>query len=388
MKRKSVDWILASAVTLLLLMGLIMVFSASSMIAKFEYHNMLFFFQKQIVWGALSLVFMVGFSKLDYKILKRHGLPLLLLMVSIVLLLGLFAFGAYSHGARRWYRLGFIRFQPSEFAKLSVIIYTAYYLSVKENRLKDWKKGLLPLISLVGLTVLLIYPQPDLSTSLMILMIAGALIFVSPVPLRHLLAVLLAAVPFAIFTLIRNPYQWGRVQHWWTALHDPAHAAYQLKQSLIGLGRGGFLGHGLGQSVQKFLFLPDSHTDFIFSIVGEEFGFLGTTLILLLFLLIFFRGIAITRRVHDKFGRYLALGITLNIVLYAFINAGVVSALLPTTGLPMPYFSYGGSSLLFLSIATGILLNISRHTGSELDGLLEKSQSGKLLTKKIVITTE
>ena len=388
MKRNSVDWILASAVTLLLLMGMIMVFSASSMIANFEYHNMLFFFQKQIIWGAISLIFMVGFSKMDYKILRRHSLPLLLMLLSIVLLVGLFAFGTYSHGARRWYRLGFLRFQPSEFAKISAIIYTAYYLSAKEARLKDWKKGLLPLIALVGFTVLLVYPQPDLSTSLMILIIVGLMIYVSPVPLKHLAAIVLAAVPFAVFTLVRNPYQWGRVHNWWVALHDPAHAAYQLKQSLIGIGRGGILGHGLGQSVQKFLFLPDSHTDFIFSIVGEEFGFIGSTIILLLFLLIFFRGISITRRVHDKFGRYLALGITLNIVLYAFINAGVVSALLPTTGLPMPFFSYGGSSLLFLSIATGILLNISRHTGSELDDLLEKNQTRQLLSKKIVISAE
>ncbi len=388
MKRNSVDWILASAVTLLLIMGLIMVFSASSMIAKFEFGNMMYFFQKQILWGALSLIFMVGFSKIDYKILKRHGLPLGLMLLSILLLAGLFVFGAYSHGARRWYRLAFLRFQPSEFAKISVIIYTSYYLSTKESKLKNWKKGLMPLMALLALTVLLIYPQPDLSTSLMILIIAGCLIFVSPVPLKHLAAIALAAVPFIIFTLVRNPYQWGRVHNWWVALHDPAHAAYQLKQSLIGIGRGGLFGHGLGQSVQKFLFLPDSHTDFIFSIIGEEFGFVGTSIVLFLFLLIFFRGITVARRIHDKFGRYLSLGITLNIVLYAFINAGVVSALLPTTGLPMPFFSYGGSSLLFLSIATGILLNISRHTGNEIDELLEKHNTRQLWSKKIVISAE
>ncbi|RLD15690.1 putative lipid II flippase FtsW [candidate division KSB1 bacterium] len=388
MKRKSVDWILASAVTGLLIMGLIMVFSASSMIAKFEFGNLMFFFQRQILWGAISLISMVAFSKIDYRIFKRHGLPLILMLSSILLLAGLFGFGAYSHGARRWYNLKLMRFQPSELAKLSVIIYTSYYLSAKESRLKDWKKGLLPLITLIGLTVLLIYPQPDLSTSLMILLLAGLLVFVSPVPLKHLAGVALAAVPFAIFALVRNPYQWGRIHSWWVALHNPANAAYQLKQSLIGLGRGGIVGHGLGQSVQKFLFLPDSHTDFIFSIVGEEFGFLGASVILILFLLIFFRGISITRNVHDKFGRYLALGITLNIVLYAFINAGVVSALLPTTGLPMPFFSYGGSSLLFLSVATGILLNISRHTGSEVESIMENNQTRELFSKKIVISAE
>ena len=388
MKRKSVDISLAFAVAILLMGGMIMVFSASSMIAEFMKGNITYFFRKQLLWGAIALIFMVGFSKIDYRHLKRNSWPFLLIVLSILLLAGLFAFGLKSHGARRWYQIGFMRFQPSEFAKLSLIIYVSYYLSVRESKLKDLKKGLLPLAFILGISALLIIAQPDLSTAMMILLITGLLIFLSPIPVKYLLGAALALVPVLVLVMSRSTYQWGRVESWWAALHNPAQAAYQLKQSLIGIVRGGIIGHGLGQSVQKFLFLPDSHTDFIFSIVGEEFGFIGTSLVLFLFLLIFYRGMVITRRAYDKFGRYLALGITLNITLYAFINAGVASALLPTTGLPMPFFSYGGSNLLFLCISMGILLNISRHAGSELDVLLDKNTTHKTMVNQIMMTAE
>jgi cell division protein FtsW len=389
MKRKSVDIPLAIVVTFLLMSGMIMVFSASSMIAEFNLKkDMFFFFKKQLLWGVISVFFMVGFSKIDYRHLKRHGLPLTLAVLSIVLLAGLFVVGIKSHGARRWYHLFFFRFQPSEFAKIGLIIYTAYYLSTREARLKNLKKGLLPLLSILALAAVLIMAQPDLSTTLMILLITGLMIFLSPVPARYLWGFVLSMVPVLIFVLARSSYQWGRVVGWWAAIHNPADAAYQVRQSLIGIGRGGLLGKGLGQSVQKFLFLPDSHTDFIFSILGEEFGFVGTSFILMMFLFIFYRGMRIARHTHDKFGRYLAVGITLNITLYAFINAGVASALLPTTGLPMPFFSYGGSNLIFLAIATGVLLNISRQAGTDLDVLLDKSSVRKTNINQIIVTAE
>lgn len=387
-RRKSVDITLAFAVTVLFVSGMIMVFSASSMLGALTKGSLFFYFKKQLLWGALSIIFMVGFSKIDYRFLKRHSLPLLLTLLSILLLAGLFVIGVKVNGARRWYPIFFMRFQPSEFAKLSLIIYTSYYLSTRETKLKDFKKGLLPLIFVLGIVALLIIVQPDLSTTLMIVLITGLLIFLSPVPVKYLTAAILGMVPVIVLVMSRSAYQWGRVQSWMAALHDPASAAYQIKQSLIGIGRGGLIGKGLGQSVQKFLFLPDSHTDFIFSILGEEFGFLGASFVLLLFLLIFYRGMVIARHTYDKFGRYLAVGITLDITLYAFINAGVASALLPTTGLPMPFFSYGGSNLMFLSIATGILLNISRHTGTELDVLLEKNTTRKTTLNNIVMTAE
>ncbi len=361
MKRPKVDYLLGGIATFLLFSGMVMVFSASSMVGNFRFGSMTYFFQKQVVWGFLSLFFMMAVSKLDYRWFKRSSRPLLLVAISILLLAGLFVLGTKVNGATRWYNLKLLRFQPTELAKLSLIIYVSYFLAQRERQLQHVKKGLLPIALVVGVSVLLIVAQPDLSSSVMILLIVGVLLLLSPMPLKHLLAVALPAVPVLVFVITRNPYQWDRVVGWWHALQNPGSAPYQLKQSLIGIGNGGFWGQGLGQSKQKFMFLPDSHTDFIFSILGEEFGFIGVGIILLAFLIIFYKGMIIARRSPDKFSMYLAAGITMNITLYAFINAGVVSALLPTTGLPMPFFSYGGSNLLFLSISMGILLNISRH---------------------------
>ncbi|WP_456405932.1 putative lipid II flippase FtsW [Caldithrix abyssi] len=365
MKRPKVDYVLAGVATFLLFSGMVVVFSASSMVGKFRFGSMTYFFQKQVLWGFMSFFLMMVFSKIDYRWFNRNSRPLLFVFGSILLLGGLFVFGKNVNGATRWYDFKVMRFQPTELAKLSLIIYVSYFLAHRERQLHNVKKGLLPVAVIVGLSVLLIVAQPDLSSSIMILLIVGTLLFLSPMPLKHLLAVALPAIPVLVFVVRRNPYQWERIAGWWQALQNPANAPYQLKQSLIGIGNGGFWGQGLGQSKQKFMFLPDSHTDFIFSILGEEFGFLGVSLILLAFLLIFYKGIIIARHSPDKFSMYLATGITINIVLYAFINAGVVSALLPTTGLPMPFFSYGGSNLVFLSIAMGILLNISRFSGKE-----------------------
>ncbi|NOX88557.1 MAG: putative lipid II flippase FtsW [Calditrichaeota bacterium] len=388
MKRRSVDIPLAVAVTLLLMGGMVMVFSASSMIATFRFGSLTYFFQKQIIWGAISLFFMVLVSKIDYRFLKSGYWTLFLVLASILLLAGLFVLGRKVNGAIRWYNLGFMRFQPSEFAKLSLIIYASYYLATRERKLNDFKKGLLPIGIILGLCLVLIIAQPDLSSAMMILMIVGLMIFISPVPLKHLIAIVAGMIPVVIFFVSRSPYQWGRVKSWWIALYDPGQAAYQLKQSLIGIGRGGIWGQGLGQSKQKFLFLPDSHTDFIFSILGEEFGYIGVTVILVLFLIIFYRGMRIAARSQDRFGRYLAIGVTLNITLYAFINAGVVSALFPTTGLPMPFFSYGGSNLLFLSIAVGLLLNISRHASGDIAEQWANRKEKQQELSRIILTAE
>jgi len=274
----------------------------------------------------------------------------------------LFAFGVKVNGARRWYSLGLMNFQPSELAKLALILHFAYYLSSSKKNIRNLKDGLLPLMAILFIVMLLIMMQPDLSTSLMVVMICGSILLVSQAKITHLAAFSLPVIPALILLLNRGGYQLNRLWEWLAGLSNPMNAGYQIKQSLIGLGRGGWFGVDLGHSKQKFFFLPDSHTDFIFSIIGEEFGFIGVSFILGVFMFILYRGLHIARRVPDTFGKFLAIGITLNIVLYALINAAVVSMLVPATGLPMPFISYGGSHLLFLGIATGILLNISRHT--------------------------
>jgi len=270
-------------------------------------------------------------------------------------------FGRNIKGATRWYNLGFMSFQPSEVAKIAIIIFLAQKLSQKDIDKLDFKSFLLPIYILLGSVLLLVLVQPDLSTTLMISGIAVLMLFVSRVKQSYLLYTSLSFLPFALFMMGRNNYQVLRIKNWLTSLLDPMLAAHQVKQSIIGIGRGGIVGIGMGESKQKLFFLPDSHTDFIFSIIGEEFGFIGASIILALFMVILVRGLRIARKAPDGFAQFLAIGVTLNIILYAFTNVAVVTNLFPATGLPMPFVSYGGSHLMFMGISVGLLLNISRH---------------------------
>jgi len=251
-------------------------------------------------------------------------------------------------------------FQPSEIAKIAVIIFLAQKLSKKGIDKLDFKSFLLPIYILVGSILFLILIQPDLSTTLMIAGIVILMLFVSRVKQSYLMYTSLSFLPLGLFMMGRNNYQVLRVKNWLNSIMDPMLASHQVKQSIIGIGRGGVAGNGMGESKQKLFFLPDSHTDFIFSIIGEEFGFIGASIILALFMVILVRGLRIARKAPTGFAQFLALGVTLNIILYAFTNVAVVTNLFPATGLPMPFVSYGGSHLMFMGISVGLLLNISR----------------------------
>ena len=361
MKSGKVDIWLSASIIILLLIGLLMVFSASSMVAETRHGSMLYYFNKQLLWVFISILMLLGISKFDYRKLKKKDIPIILIGISLLMLTLLFVFGTRINHSVRWYSVGgFFSFQPSEFAKLSLIIYFAYYLSSRGKKLENFKEGLLPLMIVLGLVVGLIFLQPDLSTSLTIVLITGSMLFISQAKLKHLLAIALSVVPVVVLMMTINPYQRGRFTHWLQSFGDPLGATYQIRQSLIGLGQGGWFGAGIAQSKQKFAFTPELHTDFIFSIIGEEFGFIGATIVLLLFLIILIRGMRVAMKTRDPFAKFLAAGITLNIIFYAFINISVASMLLPATGLPMPFISYGGSHLLFLGVSAGLLLNISR----------------------------
>lgn len=356
------DVFLIAAVSVLLTIGLIMVFSASAFIAHERHGSLLFFFRKQIFWGFLCIMSIFIFSRLKINYTPRPGFPLYLVLIAIVFLLGLFIWGDMVNGARRWYNFGFASFQPSEFAKFSLIIYFAHIFAHKGELLQDWRKGLFPHLVVLGLVLLPIFLQPDLGMVIMTTLIIGIMALLSNVRIKHVLAGGLFLLPLLVIKIKSSSYQFKRIGDWWDNLSNPLGSGYQIKQSLIGFGRGGLFGNGVGTSKQKFYFLPDSHTDFVFSIVGEETGFIGTTVILLLFLVILWRGISIAKRAGNPFAQYLAIGLTLNMVLYAFMNAAVTTMLVPATGLPMPFISYGGTSLLFTGITVGLLINIARKT--------------------------
>ncbi len=318
MRRGKVDFPLAIMLIILLISGMVIVFSASSIMANSKYGSLTYFFVKQMIWGIISLILMIVVSRFNYQILKKPPFPFILITLAFVLLAGLFFFGVKINGARRWYNLGLFNFQPSEYAKWALIVYFSYYLSSSKKNIQNLKKHLIPLISILAGIIVLIMLQPDLSTSLMLGVICVSLLFIGGAKKWHIAGMGLMMVPAV--TLMMS-YQFHRIKSWLRAIADPLGADYQLRQSLIGLGRGGWFGNGLGQSKQKFFFLPDSHTDFAFSIFGEEAGFIGTTIVLILFLFILYRGIAISQKCPDLFGKFLAVGITLSIVLYAFINA-------------------------------------------------------------------
>ncbi len=389
MKSGRVDIWIAALVTILLMVGFFMVFSASSMLANSRHGSLTYYFFKQLIWGILAVSAMIGFSKLDYRKLLGHKVPLFGVMVSIALLLGLYAFGITRNGATRWYGVFGVYFQPSEFTRLALIIYFAYFLASRgENRLNKIQEGLLPLMIIFVVNILLIMFQPDLSTALMIVLICGSLLFVSPVKLKYMAAMAMFLLPAAVFVMTTRSYPQDRINAWYHAFENPLSASYQIRQSLIGLGRGGLFGQGIGQSKQKLFFLPDSHTDFIFSIIGEEAGFIGTTLVLSIFLIILYRGVKIASNADDVFGRYLAVGITLSLVYYAFINVAVVTMLLPATGLPMPFVSYGGSHLLFMGIAVGILLNISRQNNAETGGGWQEDRQRRRALSQLTLSSD
>jgi cell division protein FtsW len=360
-KRRN-DVILVAAVTILLTIGIVMIFSASAVVAHEKHGSLLYFYFKQILWGFLCISAIFIFSRIKFSSISNSKIPVILVLLSVVFLFGLFIWGDKVNGAKRWYSIGFASFQPSEFTKIALILYFAQvFTRKKSSTLRDWKKGLLPLILIFMLIIIPIYFQPDLGTVIMISLIAGTMTFLSNIRFKHVLGAFIAVLPAFLLKISSSSYQMERIKSWLLNWDNPLGSGYQIKQSLISLGNGGILGSGIGRSKQKFFFLPDSHTDFIFSILGEELGFIGTSVVLILFLIILWRGISIARNAKTTFDQYLAVGLTMNLVLYGFMNAAVTTMLIPATGMPMPFISYGGSFLLSVGISVGILMNIARN---------------------------
>jgi cell division protein FtsW len=360
-KRRTPDFLIFFAAVTLLGIGVIMVFSASSVTAAGLRDDAYYYLKKQSLWAGLGVIAMVAFMNIDYRLWRRAGKLILVITVILLLMVLVPGLGREGLGARRWLVLGPINIQPSEIAKLSLVIFLAGYLASKGEQIREFRAGLLPAMVLLGGTFLLILRQPDLGTAAALTGTLAWMLFAAGANFAHLVGLGLAALPGVMYAVFSKEYRARRMLSFLNPEADPLGFGYHIIQSLYALGSGGPVGLGLGRSRQKWYYLPERHTDFIFAIIGEELGFIGAMLVLLLFLLFAWRGFRIAITAPDTFGSLLAVGITTMISLQALINIGAVTGSLPITGIPLPLISYGGSSLLPSLAGIGILLNISRY---------------------------
>ena len=351
-------------VILLIALGLLMVYSASNNIAEHRFGDSNFYLKKQVLFCALGIAAMLGARYIPCTLYKKLVYPLLLLSVLLLAALFVPGLGRRVGGAYRWINLGGFSFQPSEMVKFSLAVYLAYSMSKKGSDLALFTKGLLPHLLVVGVFMVLIYLQPDLGTAVIIGAWTLVLLFVGGVRILQLLALLLLAAPFFAYLVWNAEY---RVKRWLAFLNpwdDPKGIGFQIIHSFLAFGSGGIFGAGLGNSKQKLFYLPEPHTDFVLSIMGEELGLLGVTVAIVLFGVLIMGGIRIALNSKDLYSSYLALGLTCFLGLQVMINMAVVLGLLPTKGLTLPFISYGGSSLVMTLAGIGVLLNISSRNSS------------------------
>jgi cell division protein FtsW len=327
-----------------------------------RYGDGFYFLKRQGAYAVAGLLLMLAIMRLDYHMLRWLAVPGLLLsgvLLGLVLVPGI---GTHVGGAARWIRLGGFSLQPSELAKIALVLFLAHSLARKEGRLRrTFKLGVLPYVIVLAFPLLLLLGQPDLGSALIMGAVAMIMLLVAGSRFSHLLSLAVLALPFLYYLILRVDYRRRRILAFLDPWKHPTDEGFQVIQSLIAFGNGGWCGVGLGESQQKLFFLPEAHTDFIFSVVGEEAGFIGVLTLAVLFLVLVWRGLRIAWLAPDEFGRFLAFGLTVLLGLEAFINMAVVMSLLPTKGLALPFLSYGGTSLVASLAAVGMLLNISVH---------------------------
>jgi len=356
------DRALVLAVLALTAFGLVMVFSASEVQGWLWFHNAAFYFERQLLWLALGVVLLWAGAHIDYHRLRPLAWPLAGVTVLLLVLVLLPHFGVEVNGARRWLRLGPMQMQPAELAKVASIIFMALWLERHRERIGSLEDGVVPFLALLGFVTLLVILERDLGTTMIVAGILLSQFLVAGGRKRHVLLLLLIVV-LCLFVFIRmEPYRLHRILAFVDPWSDPLNTGFQAIQSVVALGSGGVTGLGLGHSIQKYQWLPFAHTDFIFAIVGEETGLIGTTIVLALFGLFAYRGYRVALKAPDAFGSLLACGVTTWIAFQALINIAAVTVTLPTTGIPLPFISYGGSSLAITLLAVGILMNVSTQS--------------------------
>jgi len=366
---KQYDPIIFLSVILLVSIGFIMVYSSSAPLAYKHYNDPYYYLKRQSAWIAIGSALMGFFMILDYHFLRKFTYPALVVTIIFLILVLFPQFGKKVGGAQRWMQIGNFSFQPSELAKLTLILYIVHSLSKKQDKIKDFFGGYLPNLVVLGVFSILFISQPDLGTTAILTAIVFILFFVAGIRFSYLFYSVLVLTPFMAAAILTSEYQKTRIITYLDPSKDPLGKGYQILQSFLAFGRGNIFGMGLGDSKQKLFFLPEAHTDFIFSIIGEELGFTGTVVIVILFLAIIWRGILVALNSPDLYGTYLAMGLTLLIGVQALVNLGVTVGLLPTKGLTLPFISLGGSSLVVSMASVGILLNVSRKTSWKKHGL-------------------
>ena len=351
---------LVMVTAILLCFGIVAIYSSSSIYAWDKLGDTAFFLKRQVLFIGLGSFLASLVMFVDYRELKKYAKPLLLGSLALLVLVLIPGIGREVSGARRWFRFFGYSFQPSEFAKIALIFYLADFLSRKKDEVRNFFHGFLPVMLILGLFVLPILLQPDLGTAVAMVAIVFIMLFVSGVKMRYLFSVILLSTPFLYQLIVKVPYRMARIMAFLNPGLDPKGSGFQIIQSQLALGSGGIFGVGLGQSKQKLFYLPAAHTDFIFSIIGEELGFFGTGLLVILFVAFIFLAVRIMKKAPDNFGKLLSLGLLSMIGFETIVNMGVSTASLPTKGLPLPFISYGGTSLICKLVSVGMLLNISK----------------------------
>jgi cell division protein FtsW len=366
--KNSYDLVLLFLTLALIGIGLVMLYSSSSIMAQERFGDSMYFVKRQIVFALLGLAVLIVSKNLPYVLYRRLVYVILgVTLLSLIIVL-LPQVGHRVGGARRWLRLGPISIQPAEFAKLALIIYMSYSVAKKKERLRELSVGYAPHLLVSAVFIGLVVMQPDLGTAITFAVLTFLLLFVAGVRLRYLLATGFAVVPLLALAIAQKGYRLERFLAFLNPWRDPSDTSFQLLHSLLALGSGGPIGVGLGSGQQKLFYLPEPHTDFILAVIGEETGIFGISVVLLLYALLIYKGVKIALRAPERFGTYLAFGLTLAVGLQAFINSAVVMGLLPTKGLPLPFISYGGSSLITNLLAMGILMNINSYAREHSQG--------------------
>ena len=359
--KKGFDKPLFVAVILIAIFGLVMIYSASFVWANYKFDDPYKFVKMQGIFLVVGIILMIVLSKIDYHIYYKYANIILLICAILLILVLIPGIGTVRNGSRSWFGIGSLGIQPSEFAKIGLIIYVSKYLTNNNKEMKSIIHGVLPILGVIGLFFVLIMLEPDFGTAMVIVLTLVVLIFISGVKISFFVKIGLVGLLGIAGIIIAAPYRMKRIVSFLNPWSDPLGSGYQILQSLYAIGPGGLLGQGFLKSRQKYFYLPEPQTDFIFSIISEELGFLGVLIVTISFMFIFYRGMLTSLKSKDLFGKYLAFGLSFGLIIQASLNLMVVVGLIPVTGVTLPFLSYGGSSLLVSLASIVIILNVSRN---------------------------